>query len=178
MIGCELDISIGGQQQHRRPANLARQESQEEDGGNVGSLKIVDDDEERLAGGGVSQKSGGRVEEPETSRLRVDRCRWAQIGKHRIHFREHLGDVDGAGPHLVVESPHLRSADVGAQRLHPRPVGRSPARFPALAPKHGDALVPGSGSDLVGETSLTDARFATYQEQTALPGPGIVECGE
>src|SRR5207244_2184623 len=67
---------------------------------------------------------------------------------------------------------------VGANRLHPGPVGGCAACLPAAADQHPGAPLPGVIDQLLSQPTLADARLAADQEQPAPPGKGLLEARE
>ena len=61
------------------------------------------------------------------------------------------------------------------ERLRPRPVRRRSARLPATAPHHVSIECGGPASELLGQPSLSDTRFASQQHDAAPARHGVVQ---
>jgi hypothetical protein len=140
-------------------------------------VQIVEYDHERLCAGRALQEAGDPVEQAEAGRLQiVDRRRGAQIGDLLAHLGDDIRDLRRACTELPAESLRVGCADVGADRLHPRPVRGCPAGFPTAAPDH---LRPAFGCcarQLFSKTTLADARLSADDEKPPASCQRIDEC--
>jgi len=63
MLGRQLDIAKGADEQQTGVAQLTGQETEEEDRGGIGCMEVVQDDHQARIAGGVAEKSRRRIEE-------------------------------------------------------------------------------------------------------------------
>ena len=123
------------------------------------------------AGGGLAQEGRDRLEEPEAVGLGrlVDQV--GQLGQER---RE-LGPV---AAELVAQRVGVDVAHVGAQRLHPRPVGRRAAGLPAAPDADARPAGPRVVRELVGQAALADPGLAGDEHEPPATGDRVVERAE
>ena len=69
-----------------------------------------------------------------SSRLGLEGRRLGEVGEELPELGQHLGDVDGSRAQVGAQAFVVGLAKVGADALHPRPVRRRAAGFPAAAP--------------------------------------------
>jgi hypothetical protein len=122
-------------------------------------VEIVQDGQERAFRGRGVQETCDGIEEPEASGVRIGR--WCLVGAPAklADLGEKLSEIVCTGPHVAERGLGTHGPDKGAQRLHPGPVRRGPARFPTPSPEDDGASVASAGCDLVGEPALADSRF-------------------
>ena len=156
-------------------AELAGHELQQQQRRLVRRVQVVEHQHERLRVRDALQERGQGVEQPEARALGLGRRRRRQVGDDVAQLRQQLGEVRRPGPELRPQRGGLGRADVGAQRLHPRPVGGRAAGLPAAADEHQRAARSRPRGELLGQPALADARLADEQEQAPAAGEGIVE---
>jgi hypothetical protein len=144
----------------------------------VGGVEVVENDQERLRRPRRPEEGGGRVEEPEPGVLRIGRGPCRHVRQHLADLGDDLRELGGARSELPTEGLWCLDADVGAQCLHPRPVGGRAARFPATAPHDPDPPLLGSSRQLVRQTALADPGLATKEEEPTAPTRRVVEPGQ
>jgi hypothetical protein len=84
-----------------------------------------------------------------------------------MHVWDHLGDVSRSRPELFGEVLCVARSDMGAERLHPRPVRGSAAGLPAPAPQNQEASISSPICKLVSKPALADPGFADQHEERA-----------
>ena len=171
----KLDVAIRAEHQEPGASKLARKELEEQQRWLVAPVQVVEDEDHRLLAGGVLEERGDAVEETETRLLRLQGRRHRQAGQALLHFGDHLRDVRGAGPHLGHELLRLPLVDVGADRLHPRPVGGRAFALVAAAPDHLGVAEAGVGGELFRGARLADAGLADKHHQPPATGQGVFE---
>ena len=162
-----IDGPRGADDEHRQAAQLAREELQQQERGLVAGMQIFEDEHERLVLGGVAQEGRRRVEELEAGLVGLDRRGRSIRVQAGTDLGNDLGDVGGTGAELLGELLGLEVAEIGAQCLHPGPVRRCAAAFPAAAPKHARPQDRRRAGKLVGKARLTDAGLADEHEEAA-----------
>ncbi len=139
--GQRVDVAVGGEHEDARRAELAREEPQEQQRGNVGRVKIVEDEHDRPAlarrcAGTRAVASNRRKRAPSDSSGGGSR----EIGEALAQLGHHLGELARRPtPRCGAQRGRIRVAHVAAQRLHPGPVGGRAARLPAAADEHARA---------------------------------------
>ena len=127
--------------------------------------------------GSVPKELGGGVEQAEARSLRPGRGWLRQVWEALAQLGDDLREIRGAGSELRAQRGGIALAHVGAQRLHPGPVGGGTARLPAAADQDPRAAGSRLCDQLLGEAALADARLADEQEQAPAAGEGIIETG-
>jgi hypothetical protein len=174
----DLDVPVRAEGEDATLAQPAGEELQEEQRRDVRPVEVVEDDDQGLRGGGGAQEGVDAVEEPEAGLGRGEgrgsRGRGRQAGRDLGH---HLGHHPRAGAQLGPQRGRVAPAGVGAQDLHPGPVGGG-ARSRVAAPPQGPRPArPGPGRRLLRGARLADPRLAGEQDEPALPGAGAGDAG-
>ena len=174
-----VDVAVGAEQQHVRRAELAGEEPQQQQRRRVGRVQVVEHEHERPAlarrSGGTrrSRRRGGSAPPSDSSAGGSGRSGKRSRSSGTIWARS-----AAPAPSCARSAVGLAVAHVGAQRLHPRPVGGRAARLPAAADEHARAARASLRAQLLGEPALADAGLAGEQEQAAAAGERVVEAGE
>ena len=165
MLRRQLDVTIGSQDEEPHLAQLAGEEPQVADGRRVRRLQIVEDHEDPPFSCGAAQERGGRVEELEASPIRILPRGRREVTEQVAQLGEHLRNIAGAAAHLATHHLRLGVANVRAQHLDPRPVGRRSSILPAATPENEVAPLAGARGELIGKPALPDAGFTAQQEE-------------
>ena len=93
-----------------------------------------------------------------------------------MQLRHDRRDVGGGNrSQLGTQERRIQLADVAAKRLHPGPVGRRAAGFPAAPDQDVGPALSGPADQLVGKTALADAGLARQEDQAAASAERVVE---
>jgi hypothetical protein len=174
-----LGVPVDAHHHHQQPGTLQlpAREPQQGQRRRVGPVQIVQHQQQRPAGRRRPQEPGEAVEQPEAGRLRLDRRRRRQVRQARADGRHDLGDVGGAGAHLLAQRRRVGGLDVGADHLDPRPERGRALPLPAAAPQHQGTTRSRLGRQLLGQPGLADAGLAGHQHHPAPAGKGGVQVG-
>ena len=178
VIAAQVDLAVGTHDQDPRVRDRAGEELEEQQRRRVGRLEVVEHQHERRGAGRVAQKRRRRVEEPKPRALGFQRGRRRQVGHDLAQLGEHLCDDRGARAQLRAHRLRADVPQVGAQRLHPRPVGGCTAGLPAPSRQHPRALLPGPGRELARQPALADPGLASDEDHRAPRPARGVEAGE
>jgi hypothetical protein len=124
-------------------------------------VQIIEHEHDRPGARRIAQQRGDRVEEKKARTVGIDGGRAWQSRDELVELWNDASDVDGARAELGGERVRFGLLHELAQTLHPRPVGRSPARLPAAAGQDEGAPLGGAGGTLLGEPRLADPGLAT-----------------
>ena len=175
VLAPQLDVAVGAEHQQPAPAQLLREELQQQQRRLVRPVHVVEHDHQRRALGGVLEEGRDAVEEAEARLVRLELRRRREAGQPLLHLGDDLRDVGRAGPHLRGEFLRLLFVDVGADDLHPRPVGRRALAFVAAAPEHLHVAQARVGRELLRGARLADPRLADQHHQPAAARQGVLE---
>ena len=132
-------------------------------------VEVIEDQYERRILGGVPQERRDGIEEAEPRALRFQVVELWCVGKQVPQIGQEVCEIRRSRTELPLQSLAVAVSDVGAERLHPRPVGGCAAGLPAPAPEHGGAPRVGMGRELVGESALADSRLAGKEREAPVP---------
>ena len=172
-----IDVAARADDHDPALGELAGHELQEQQRRLVRRVQVVEHQHERLRDRDALQERGQGIEQPEARSLGFGPGGRRQVGDDVAQLRQQLGEVRRSRPQLPAQRAGLGPEDVGAQRLHPRPVGGGAAGLPAATDQDERAARPGERSELLGEAALADARLADEQEQAPVAGDGVLEAG-
>jgi hypothetical protein len=175
VLAPELHVAVGPEQQQTRGSQLLGEKLQQQERGPVRPVQVVDHQRQGLALGGVLEEGGDAVEEAKARLLGLELRGLRQTRQPLAHLGDHLGDVGRARAHLRHQRPRLSVVDVGADDLHPGPVGGGSFALVAAAPQNLCAAKPGVGGELLGGAGLPDPRLADQHENPAAPRERVVE---
>jgi hypothetical protein len=128
-------------------------------------MHVVEHDGHRSCRTEPREEPGDRVEETESSHLRIGRHRRRQIGQLLLDLGKYLRDFPCAQAQQAAQFVRFNVADQRSQGLEPRPIRRGPAGLPTPAPRHDSAFVLSDMRDLSGEPRLPDARFPREENE-------------
>ena len=168
MLSAELDVAVRADDEEARAPHLAGEELEEQQRGRVRPVEVVEDEDEGLVGGRVAEERRDAVEEAETRLLGLEGRQRRQVGEPLTHLRDELRDVGRARPHLGADVPRVAVVQVGADDLHPGPVGGCAPRLVAAAPQHLEATQPRVRAELARGARLADAGLAGEQHELPL----------
>ena len=155
-----IDVAIGGQQEdvgssRARGRGSARAAAR--------ARRRRGDHRGRAGSVGLLSCCAGTAQSRRTGESALPRARSGggigQVGETLAQLGEDLGELLGAGSEMRAQRGRLVLAHVGAQGLHPGPVGGSATRLPAAADQHASP-------------AATRARRMTSSARRLLPMPG------
>ena len=174
MVAAELDVAIGAEHQQAARGELPGGEAEQEERGLVGPVEVVEHDHQWAVACGGEQQAGHGVEEAEAGLLAVGTRRRLDV-ELLGDLGDQLGDLGRPAAELPRQCDGVRVPGVGADRLHPRPVGRCALVLAAAAPVNPGAAHAGVGSQFLRRARLADPRLAHQQLQRPAAGEGAVD---
>jgi hypothetical protein len=139
-------------------------------------VQVVDCEHHRLGPRYARQEGRDRVEQAEAGRLRVvEFLRGPEVRKQFSDVGDDIRDLRRACTQLRTKPVRIGLVDVGTDRLHPRPVGRRASRLPAAAPEHLPSAIARPARQLLGKTTLTDARLSADGHEPPTACQRVVE---
>ena len=139
-------------------------------------MEVVEDEHERpLCRGALRRNSAVASNRRKRAPSDSSRAARRRSGQELAQLGQELRELRGARAELRAQRSGSLVAHVGAQRLHPRPVGGRAARLPAAPDEHARAARPRARDQLLGEPALADPGLAGEQEEPPAPGERVVE---
>ena len=173
----DLGVPVAADDENRRCGELPGHEAQEQQRGRIGRVQVVQPDDHRSRRRRIAQERCDGLEQSEAGPVGVGGRRLREVGHQAPELGKDGGELGPLAAELGAHGLGVAVADVRAQRLDPRPVGRGAARLPAPADVHPRSAPPGVATHLLGQPALADARLAGDEDQPSLSGQRLVERG-
>ena len=166
-IAARAGVVVGRDDEHRHPADHARDEGQQQQRRLVGGLQVVDHDQQRPVGGERAQEERDPVEEREARAVGLQRVAALGQAEALAQLGGQADDPAGAGAErgaqLVVGGARGELAD----HLDPGPERRRAAAVPPARPHDAGAGAAGLLAQRLRQARLADARLARELDQRA-----------
>ncbi len=182
MTPVDLGVAVRAEQEQARIGRVGGEELQQPQRSGVGPVQIVDDEHDPARRRRALPEGGQRVEQPEARLCRVGRGRLANRGARLGRLGHDIDDPACPASQRARDFGRLMPIDVGAQQLHPGPIGRCTGFFRATSPQHFHSRRCGVRGQLLRRTRFADAGLAREHDDLRLPvaraQQSLIQCQE